>query len=640
MPNTGTLETEGHHVRKSVVALTLVVLLLLSVVVQVTVVNRLPFPGLVEHSGATPDIVLLLCAAMAVWTTPAKAALIGFVGGLALDVAPPADHTAGESALVFCVVCYFAARAYRLLTGAHGQRERFTAFTIVVVAVVVGEAGKAALGRLLRDPDVTTRAVAHILPNAILYDLLLSPIAFWVVMRIMAFREPAGEPKLHADYGFNSVFRQASVGATPRLRLVGTGMGFVTAPARVKPPRLRLAGTSNYTAPPVASRTPKLKFSGSGTNYQSQPVAGRVPKLHLSDARSPSLKITASAYSGTQPAALPAGRKKKLNFSGDLPVNVGGRAKASPSRGWLRAAESSALAAGLASRQRKGRRPVRLRFGRQTGGAINFGPQAGSVINGRARAPRLRFNRQAGGSINFARQTGGVSAGRTRTARLRFGHQIGGVINGRPGAAGIPSGLTSGSGSGLRSAFASRHRRGRGLTRGLAGGRGSVLRSGSASSLSSGRRNRHAINFTSARPSRRSPFARISFNWSPARPSVIPFIPQPSRTAAEVLAARSAPSGLSALAGRGTPMARMKRNGRAPHAGWLGGSRRAATPAVRLNPRSGWLGRRRSRTVIGSSAGARPRTYVSTPTRAWAHRSRSPWRRRGRRLLRMMGVGE
>ena len=35
--------------------------------------------------------------------------LAGFAGGLALDIAPPAAHYAGEYALVFCLVGYAAA---------------------------------------------------------------------------------------------------------------------------------------------------------------------------------------------------------------------------------------------------------------------------------------------------------------------------------------------------------------------------------------------------------------------------------------------------------------------------------------------------------------------------------------------------
>ena len=82
-------------------------------------VNRLPLPG-----GAAPDLVLLLVTAIAVCTSPLTGALTGFAGGLALDVAPPAIHYAGEYALVFCLAGYGAARVMTAPSGTwRGERD-------------------------------------------------------------------------------------------------------------------------------------------------------------------------------------------------------------------------------------------------------------------------------------------------------------------------------------------------------------------------------------------------------------------------------------------------------------------------------------------------------------------------------------
>jgi hypothetical protein len=122
---------------------------------------------------------------------------------------------------------------------------------------------------------------------------------------------------------------------------------------------------------------------------------------------------------------------------------------------------------------------------------------------------------------------------------------------------------------------------------------------------------------------------------------------RPVRSAEEVLAARSAPSGLSALAGAGTPLA-----GRAPQAGWLRTPRgTSAVQRRRRSPRSGWLGSaNRPRTVIGSGVGGRGGTfrrgrgtrgnwYAASPSGAWLRRGRHPWRKRSQRLLQLVGVG-
>ena len=71
------------------------------VIVQLTIVDRIAFPG-----GAGPNLVLLAVAALALAGGPLTGVLIGFWGGLALDVAPPGSHFVGQDALVFCLIGY------------------------------------------------------------------------------------------------------------------------------------------------------------------------------------------------------------------------------------------------------------------------------------------------------------------------------------------------------------------------------------------------------------------------------------------------------------------------------------------------------------------------------------------------------
>ena len=72
---------------------------------QLTFVNRLALPG-----GTGPDLVLLAVVALALTGGPIPGMLTGFLAGLALDVAPPASHTIGQYALVFCLVGYGCGR--------------------------------------------------------------------------------------------------------------------------------------------------------------------------------------------------------------------------------------------------------------------------------------------------------------------------------------------------------------------------------------------------------------------------------------------------------------------------------------------------------------------------------------------------
>jgi len=285
--------------RKTLTAVVLAAALFAAVVIQLTVVNRLPLPG-----ATAPDLVLLLVTAIAVATSPMTGAITGFAGGLALDVAPPAVHYAGEYALVFCLVGYAAARVVRVIWDTTGEHDPIIAFTVMAGAAAVGEAGKAALGMLLSDPDVTGAAVRTVAPGAILYDLLLSPLVFWLVARVTrgAAPERAPAPEFSRDQRLASVFRQASAGAVPNLRLAGTG-----------------------------------------ENYKNASPARRLPRLRLANASSPVLDRTVPAGTRGAPFPLAGGRAPKLNFAGNRPARPAKRVVRTPGKNWLRTAAASSV---------------------------------------------------------------------------------------------------------------------------------------------------------------------------------------------------------------------------------------------------------------------------------------------------------
>jgi rod shape-determining protein MreD len=276
------------------------VFLVLAVVGQLAVVNRTPLPG-----GVAPDLVLLVVTAAAVTTGPMTGTLAGFAGGLALDVAPPGGHLAGEYALIFCLVGYLCGRIM-VAVEATGERPAVTALTVMAFGAGAGEAGKAALGRMLSDPGVTMPAIRHVLPGAVVYDLLLCPFVLWLVS--VAVRRPAPEaaprPEFSQAQRSAGAFRPASTAGAPRLRLAGS-----------TPPLAR---------PPVRAE----------------------PRLRLSGASSPALSRTHAASSPAR-TALPGGRALKLNFAGaGRGSSLGGvsaflpppsRPGRSPGKGWLRA---------------------------------------------------------------------------------------------------------------------------------------------------------------------------------------------------------------------------------------------------------------------------------------------------------------
>ena len=315
------------------------VALFVAVVAQLTVVNRLPLPG-----GDAPDLVLLLVAAVAVVTSNAMTAMLtGFAGGLALDIAPPVTHYAGEYALVFCLVGYLAARVMAAISAASGGAERdpSIALAVMAVAAAAGEAGKAGLGLLLSDPNVTGPTIRHVLPGAVLYDLLLTPVVYWLVALVARLARPVSErapaPVFFGPQRLASVFRLASAGAAPNLRLAGTGAKFSDARPARREPKLRLAdarsnslartdraGTNSARVPLAGGRAAKLNFAHSGSAHRP-----RGQRAGRGSAGPPS-----STSPPTGPRSRPASRRARVSAldAGAKPPTA---RRAEPGKGWL-----------------------------------------------------------------------------------------------------------------------------------------------------------------------------------------------------------------------------------------------------------------------------------------------------------------
>jgi rod shape-determining protein MreD len=263
------------------------VVVAVTVVLQLTIVNRIAFPG-----GAGPDLVLLVVAALALAGGPMAGVLTGFLAGLALDVAPPGSHFTGQYALVFCLVGYFCGL---LADDASGDAEQgHTAlFEIVVVAAgaVCGEALLALLGVMLSDPRVTWPAITKVLPAAMAYNVLLCPFVLYAVAAALRLGGARGESRragwspsqarTPATGASQGAIRQLAGGNTPRLRLSerdkGSGsIGGLRGPGAVRPtgrrePQLKLgrpahrspAGLGAAFAPAgLGAGTARVKFGG------------------------------------------------------------------------------------------------------------------------------------------------------------------------------------------------------------------------------------------------------------------------------------------------------------------------------------------------------------------------------------------
>jgi rod shape-determining protein MreD len=247
-------------------ALISLVVVAVTVVFQLTVVDRIAFPG-----GSGPDLVLLAVVALALASGPMAGTLTGFLAGLALDVAPPGSHFVGEDALVFCLIGYACGLLADDSSGDGGTELGHTAlFEIVVTAAgaICGEALVALLGVMLSDPRVTWPAITRVLPVAVAYDVLLCPFVLYAVAAALRLAGPRDESQRvgwsparatpQVPGGGLGAIRQIG-GSTPRLRLAerGKGQGSLGGmrgqgaggrPTGKREPQLRLARSGSTTA--------------------------------------------------------------------------------------------------------------------------------------------------------------------------------------------------------------------------------------------------------------------------------------------------------------------------------------------------------------------------------------------------------
>ncbi|MGH3496636.1 MAG: rod shape-determining protein MreD [Nocardioidaceae bacterium] len=147
-------------VRLSVVAALLVV----ATSLQVGIFSQLAIDGVV------PDLALLVVIGAALVRGPDYAAVLGFFAGLCLDLAPPADHTAGRWALALVVVGWLAGQVR------HDAGHSAAAAVVTVAAgSFIGTSLFALSGLVLGDPGVTVSRVLTVVPLAMLYDVALTP---------------------------------------------------------------------------------------------------------------------------------------------------------------------------------------------------------------------------------------------------------------------------------------------------------------------------------------------------------------------------------------------------------------------------------------------------------------------------------
>lgn len=157
----------------------------LGLVILFAVVLQVALFSYVSVDGVVPNLALLVVVAAALVRGPEFAAALGFAGGLAIDLAPPTDHVAGRWALALVVVGYLAGRV-RNDSGTSAAAAVLT----VAASSFVGTSIFVLSGMLLHDPAVPVAEALRVVPVAVVYDVLLTPLVLPLAMRLFRRLRP------------------------------------------------------------------------------------------------------------------------------------------------------------------------------------------------------------------------------------------------------------------------------------------------------------------------------------------------------------------------------------------------------------------------------------------------------------------
>lgn len=141
------------------------------------------FPHFAWH-GIVPNLCLLVVVGAALTINAPSAMVLGFAAGVALDLAPPADHVAGRWALALTVVAFLAARVR--------QDVKPTATAVVGTVAAASFAGTSifALTGLLLGENGSVPDLLQVIAVAVLWDVLLTPIVLPPLMKLFGRLDP------------------------------------------------------------------------------------------------------------------------------------------------------------------------------------------------------------------------------------------------------------------------------------------------------------------------------------------------------------------------------------------------------------------------------------------------------------------
>lgn len=160
-------------------AIAAALLVSLALVLQTSVFSQLAWRGVV------PDVVLLVVVAAGLARGSHFAMVLGFGGGLLLDLAPPADHVAGRWALALMLVGYVAGQVRHETRPGVGQ-----CLATVAACSFLGTSVFALTGLLLGDAGFGVSDLLRVVLAGVVWDVVIAAFVLPLTMRMLIRAEP------------------------------------------------------------------------------------------------------------------------------------------------------------------------------------------------------------------------------------------------------------------------------------------------------------------------------------------------------------------------------------------------------------------------------------------------------------------
>ena len=154
--------------------------ILLAVTLQVAVFN------LFSVNGVVPNLALVVVVAASIARGAQFGAVVGFIAGLLVDLAPPADHVAGRWALALVLVAILAGRVR-----ADARRSPIAGLATVAVCSFIATSVFALSGVVLGDHALPAGEMMQVIGIALLWDIVVAPLLLPGLMALFDRTRPA-----------------------------------------------------------------------------------------------------------------------------------------------------------------------------------------------------------------------------------------------------------------------------------------------------------------------------------------------------------------------------------------------------------------------------------------------------------------